>query len=230
MTTRRRLKQERAKQEEFKKSNDLVILEPLTRNQAIFMDAIDNNDVVICDSISGTGKTAVSAGMAAQYLEDGRVKKIIIMRPAVQCGPELGHIPGTARQKIEPFMCPILGELDKFLTPQKRKLYEAEKKIEVSIIGYLRGTNLHDSFIIVDEMQNATANQLKMIGTRIGKNSKAVFIGDMKQTDIGYKNSVEIYEKIFKPLYNQVGFEFVKLTEIDIVRSKAAKAFATKCK
>jgi phosphate starvation-inducible PhoH-like protein len=206
-------------------------LMPKTKNQGLFMNAIDKNDLVICDAMAGTGKTTIAVGMACRYLLRGKVEKIILCRPLAQCGPGVGFLPGDINNKALPFMHPMMDALDIFLGDSVKKNIDL-KKIVITPLETLRGGNLHNCFIILDEMQNAEYSQLKMLGTRIGDNSKAVFVGDMSQSDVNkhyFNNTKDIQEKFFDNIMGEDGVAFVRLTSDDVVRSKMAKMIATKC-
>lgn len=208
-----------------------TILKPKTPNQAMFMEMITSHDLTICDAIAGCGKTTVSVGMACSYLLDGKVNEIILTRPLAQCGPGAGFLPGNILEKTMPFMRPLLDALDMFLPDGKQKYFE-NKSITITPLETLRGGNLHNCFIILDEMQNCTYKQLKMIGTRIGHGSKAVFIGDCSQSDVDtswFNNTDYIKKNFFDNLRDESTIGFAHLTAEDIVRSGIAKIIATKC-
>ena len=209
-----------------------VVLEPKTSGQADFIRTIAENDLTICDAIAGTGKTTISVGMACSYFLDGKVEKIILCRPLAQCGPGAGFLPGTIETKSLPFMHPMMDALDMFLGDSVHR-YISEKKIIISPLETLRGGNLHNSFIILDEMQNASYSQLKMLGPRIGKFSKAVFVGDMSQSDVDnfrFNNTADIQKNFFDRLKGQNGtIGFSTLGPEDIIRSRLAKIIAINC-
>lgn len=206
-------------------------LKPMTKNQGIFMNAIDTYDLTVCDSVAGTGKTTIAVGMACRYLLRGSVNKIILCRPSAQCG-SVGFLPGDIlKGKTAPFMHPVLDALEMFLGFQAAK-FITNGTIEIQPLETLRGGNLHNSFVILDEMQNASYSQLKMLGTRIGQNSKAVFVGDMSQSDVNthyLNNTHEIQTKFFDNIRDEEGVGFVYLTKDDIVRSGLARIIAIKC-
>ena len=161
------------------------ILRPKTRNQENYMGQINRSDVTFCSGPAGSGKTSVSVGMACEYLIEKKVDKIIITRPVVESGRGLGHLPGTLVEKINPYLIPILEEMNQYLTKSTVEMYRNRNIIELCPLEYMRGRNFHNCFMILDEAQNATFEQIKMFITRIGKDSKAVINGDLRQSDLG---------------------------------------------
>tara|TARA_R110000751_G_scaffold123810_1_gene224819 strand:+ start:17 stop:652 length:636 start_codon:yes stop_codon:yes gene_type:complete len=194
-------------------------LKAKTQNQQEYIREIEGNDVTLCTGPAGTGKTAVSVGLACDYLLDGRVDKIVVTRPVIEAGRGLGFLPGTFEEKIHPYLIPVLEEMEYRLSPTRAKAYRDEGKIEVCPLEYMRGRNFHNSFMILDEAQNATFEQLKMFITRIGWNSKAVINGDMDQTDL-----MEIeqggLDKFLYRLDEIDGVGIAELTDEDIIRNK----------
>tara|TARA_R110002167_G_scaffold231415_3_gene436648 strand:+ start:553 stop:1188 length:636 start_codon:yes stop_codon:yes gene_type:complete len=194
-------------------------LKAKTQNQQEYIREIEGNDVTLCTGPAGTGKTAVSVGLACDYLLDGRVDKIVVTRPVIEAGRGLGFLPGTFEEKIHPYLIPVLEEMEYRLSPNRAKAYRDEGKIEVCPLEYMRGRNFHNSFMILDEAQNATFEQLKMFITRIGWNSKAVINGDMDQTDL-----MEIeqggLDKFLYRLDEIDGVGIAELTDEDIIRNK----------
>ena len=192
-------------------------LKAKTQNQQEYIREIEGNDVTLCTGPAGTGKTAV--GLACDYLLDGRVDKIVVTRPVIEAGRGLGFLPGTFEEKIHPYLIPVLEEMEYRLSPNRAKAYRDEGKIEVCPLEYMRGRNFHNSFMILDEAQNATFEQLKMFITRIGWNSKAVINGDMDQTDL-----MEIeqggLDKFLYRLDEIDGVGIAELTDEDIIRNK----------
>ena len=160
-------------------------LKAKTDNQSIYIDSMKESSVTLCSGPAGSGKTSVAVGLACEYLLSDQVKKIVITRPVVESGRGLGHLPGTMLEKINPYLIPILEEMGMYLTEREVEEYMDRGIIELCPLEYMRGRNFHESFVILDEAQNATFEQLKMFVTRIGRNSKAVINGDLKQSDLG---------------------------------------------
>jgi len=194
-------------------------LKPKTENQKTYIDVITNNDVTLCTGPAGTGKTAVAVGLACDYLLDKRVEKIVVTRPVIESGRGLGFLPGTFEEKIHPYLIPVLEEMEYRLNTNRVQTYRDEGKIEVVPLEYMRGRNFHNCFMILDEAQNATFEQLKMFITRIGWNSKAVINGDIDQTDLVLKNQGGL-EQFLDRLENVTGVGIAELTEADIIRNK----------
>ena len=194
-------------------------LKPKTKNQEEYIKLISSCDVTFCTGPAGTGKTAVAVGLACDYLLDKRVEKIIVTRPVIEAGRGLGFLPGTFDEKIHPYLVPVLEEMDYRLNSSRVQTYRDQGKIEVVPLEYMRGRNFHNSFIILDEAQNATFEQLKMFITRIGWNSKAVINGDVDQTDLLKKEQGGL-EEFLDRLDNVSGVGIAELTEDDIIRNE----------
>ena len=194
-------------------------LKAKTKNQEGYIRAIEDNDVTLCTGPAGTGKTAVSVGLACDYLLDGRVEKIVVTRPVIESGRGLGFLPGTFEEKIHPYLIPVLEEMEYRLNTNRVQAYRDEGKIEVCPLEYMRGRNFHNCFMILDEAQNATFEQLKMFVTRIGWDSKAVINGDMDQTDLTNSSQGGLDTFLYR-LDNIDGVGVAELTEDDIIRNK----------
>tara|TARA_A100001515_G_scaffold65565_1_gene51912 strand:+ start:153 stop:857 length:705 start_codon:yes stop_codon:yes gene_type:complete len=193
------------------------ILRPKTRNQEAYMQSINKSDVTFCSGPAGSGKTSVSVGMACEYLIEKKVDKIIITRPVVESGRGLGHLPGTLVEKINPYLIPILEEMNQYLTKNTVETYRSRNIIELCPLEYMRGRNFHNCFMILDEAQNATFEQIKMFITRIGKDSKAVINGDLRQSDLGKHQGG--LKTCMDKLSEVSGVGVCKLDYSDIVRS-----------
>mgnify|MGYP003150330363 CR=1 FL=1 len=157
---------------------------PKTSNQEDYVRAIVESDVVFCSGPAGTGKTAVAVGLACEHLLQKKVEKIVITRPVVEAGQGLGYLPGSYIAKIQPYLIPVLEEIKLYLPPPLYTDKHAENQVELCPLEYMRGRNFHNSFMILDEAQNATLEQIKMFITRLGRNSTAVINGDIQQTDL----------------------------------------------
>ena len=193
------------------------ILRPKTRNQETYMQSINKSVVTFCSGPAGSGKTSVSVGMACEYLIEKKVDKIIITRPVVESGRGLGHLPGTLVEKINPYLIPILEEMNQYLTKNTVETYRSRNIIELCPLEYMRGRNFHNCFMILDEAQNATFEQIKMFITRIGKDSKAVINGDLRQSDLGKHQGG--LKTCMDKLSEVSGVGVCKLDYSDIVRS-----------
>lgn len=180
--------------------------EAKTENQSNYLRSIAENDITLCHGCSGTGKTYLAVGMACQYLTQNRISQIILTRPMVQSGRGLGYLKGDLKEKFEPYLMPLLEELEKFVG---KGSYLAEQGVVRMIpLELMRGMNFHDSFMILDECQNATFDQMKMFMTRLGKNSKAVLCGDIKQTDLSGFDYGDIVDKLS-------GLEGIGISQLD---------------
>ena len=159
-------------------------LKPKTRNQATYIKCMEHSDITICDGPAGSGKTAVAVGLACQYLQEGRINKIVITRPIVESGKGLGYLPGNFQEKVHPYLVPILEEMNLYLSREKVHTLQDDGTIEICPLEYMRGRNFHQSFMILDDAQNATHEQMKMFATRMGRQSKCVINGDIEQSDL----------------------------------------------
>ena len=192
-------------------------LKPKTDNQAEYIRSMSESDVTFCSGPAGSGKTSVSVGLACEYLLHQKVKKIIITRPVVESGKGLGYLPGTLIEKINPYLVPIVEEMNMYLTPPNVEYYTQEGIIELCPLEYMRGRNFHECFMILDEAQNATFDQIKMFITRLGRKSKAVINGDLRQSDLGSESGGLLY--CMDKLRDTEGISVCELTYGDIIRS-----------
>ena len=195
------------------------VLKPKTKNQEEYINTIEKNDVTFCTGPAGTGKTAVAVGIACDYLLDKRVEKLVVTRPVIESGRGLGFLPGTFEEKIHPYLIPVLEEMEFRLNTNRVQAYRDEGKIEVVPLEYMRGRNFHNCFVVLDEAQNATFEQLKMFVTRIGWDSKAVINGDIDQTDLLKKDQGGL-EEFLDRLSDVEGVGISELTQDDIIRNE----------
>ena len=193
------------------------VLAPKTVNQRRYLEAIERNDLVIGVGPAGTGKTYLAVAMAISALIAKKVSRIILTRPAVEAGERLGFLPGTLQEKIDPYLRPLYDALYEMLESEKVEKYLERNTIEVAPIAFMRGRTLNDSFIILDEAQNSTPEQMKMVLTRQGFNSKMVVNGDITQIDLpggkrsGLLDAVDVLKGV-------EGISFVHFDERDVVR------------
>jgi len=159
-------------------------LKPRTINQNEFVRTVAESTITFCQGVAGSGKTHIAVGMALEYLLEDKVNKIIITRPVVESGEKLGYLPGTAEEKLHPYLLPILDEIGYFIPMSQYGTLKTQHKIEIVPLGLMRGRNFHNAFIVADECQNASYDQLKMLLTRIGNDSKMVLTGDVSQSDL----------------------------------------------
>ncbi len=179
-------------------------------------------DIVFSIGPAGTGKTYTSVALAVRALKNHQVKKIILARPAVEAGENLGFLPGDLKEKIDPYLRPLYDALEDMIEPERLELYLKRNIIEIAPLAYMRGRTLNNAFVILDEAQNATNIQMKMFLTRIGFNSRAIITGDITQTDLPRKHESGLIS-IQKILKNIEGIDFVYLHEEDVVRHKLVR-------
>ncbi len=195
---------------------------PRTLTQAEYVKAIRRSDIVFGLGPAGTGKTFIAVAMAVSFLKRRKVNKIIITRPAVEAGERLGYLPGDLEQKIEPYLKPIDDALNRILGAAVYSSYREKNAIEIVPLAYMRGRTLEDAFIILDEAQNSSIDQMKMFLTRIGKGSKVIVNGDTSQVDLeGNKKSGLIHAtKLLQPIE---GIEVIAFQKCDVVRHRLVK-------
>ena len=194
-----------------------------TSNQKKMVQSIDKNDIVFAIGPAGTGKTYTAVALAVRALKNKQVKKIILTRPAVEAGENLGFLPGDLKEKIDPYLRPLYDALDDMIPADKLGYFMTTHAIEIAPLAYMRGRTLDNAFIILDEAQNATDLQLKMFLTRIGASAKAIITGDVTQIDLPPKVKSGL-EKSVRILANIEGIGHVVLDEEDVVRHKLVKA------
>ncbi len=190
---------------------------PKSPNQRTYLDAIDAYDMVFGVGPAGTGKTYLAVGMGISYLLARKVSRIILARPAVEAGERLGFLPGTIQEKVDPYLRPLYDALYDLLETDKVERFLERGSIEIAPIAFMRGRTLNDSFVILDEAQNTTGEQMKMFLTRMGFNSKAVITGDVTQIDLpdgrrsGLLTAIDVLRQV-------QGISFVYFSEKDVVR------------
>jgi phosphate starvation-inducible protein PhoH and related proteins len=192
-------------------------VQPKSSNQRRYLEAIEKHDMVFGIGPAGTGKTYLAVAMAISALLAKRVNRIILARPAVEAGERLGFLPGTLQDKIDPYLRPLYDALYDMLDPEKVDRYLEKNVIEIAPIAFMRGRTLNDSFVILDEAQNTTSEQMKMFVTRLGFNSKAVITGDITQIDLPSARRSGLLEAI-DVLKTVDGLAFVHFDETDVVR------------
>ena len=197
-------------------------IKPKTQNQFRLVQSIRENDLVFALGPAGTGKTFISVAMAVKALKNKEVRKIIITRPAVEAGENLGFLPGDLKEKIDPYLRPIYDALNDMIPYEKLRFYMEREIIEIAPLAYMRGRTLNNAFILLDEAQNTTPMQMKMFLTRMGPESKMIVTGDGSQVDLppnqrsGLKEAVNFLDGV-------PGIGFVELSGKDVVRHKLVK-------
>lgn len=198
------------------------VIKPKTANQRKLVDAARENDLVFAIGPAGTGKTYMAVALAVKALKEKEVKKIIITRPAVEAGENLGFLPGDLKEKIDPYLRPIYDALDDMIQPEKLKYYLENRIIEIAPLAYMRGRTLNHAFILLDEAQNTTTMQIKMFLTRMGPSSKVIVTGDISQIDLPKKQGSGLIEAV-SILRGVKGIGFVELESNDVLRHRLVK-------
>ena len=192
-------------------------------NQKKILEAVKNHDIVFITGPAGTGKTFLAVALALRALRLKAVKRIVITRPAVEAGEQLGFLPGDLKEKMAPYLQPLYDALRQILSEEKLRFFKEKGTIEIAPLAYMRGRTLADSYVLLDEAQNATAMQLKMFLTRLGQRSKAIITGDLTQIDLpssqqsGLTDALERLRKLKKEV------AFVELDGMDVQRHPLVK-------
>ncbi|GAB3700051.1 PhoH family protein [Spirosoma flavus] len=199
-----------------------VVVRAKTDNQKRLVEAAEKHDLVFAVGPAGTGKTYTAVAIAVRALKNKEVKKIIITRPAVEAGENLGFLPGDLKEKIDPYLRPIYDALDDMIPAEKLKFYTENRIIEIAPLAYMRGRTLNNAFILLDEAQNTTTMQMKMFLTRMGPTSKAIITGDRSQIDLPNRQKSGLIESV-DILKNIKGIAFVELDGRDVVRHRLVR-------
>lgn len=191
-------------------------IKPQNANQALLLEAMAKHNLVVAAGPAGTGKTYLAISAAVEALEAGRVDRIVLSRPAVEAGESLGFLPGDLHEKMAPFLRPLYDALNDRIGGKRLKQHLVDGAIEIAPIGFMRGRTLNNAFVVIDEAQNCTYNQIKMLLTRLGWHSTMVLTGDPDQSDLleGMSGLADIAKKL-EPV---PGIAVVRLTDHDIVR------------
>ena len=193
-----------------------------TPNQQKLVQLVKENDLVFALGPAGTGKTYISVALAVRALKNKQVKKIIITRPAVEAGENLGFLPGDLKEKIDPYLRPIYDGLNDMIPFEKLQYYMEREIIEIAPLAFMRGRTLHNAFILLDEAQNTTPMQMKMVLTRMGPDSKMIVTGDVSQVDLPRKQSSGLHEAV-NILKGVKGIGVIELSEKDVIRHKLVR-------
>ena len=198
------------------------LIKPQTENQRKMVEAMDNNDMLFAVGPAGTGKTYTAVALAVKALKDKEVRRIILTRPAVESGENLGFLPGDLKEKLDPYMQPLYDALRDMLPPQTLEDYILKGIIQIAPLAFMRGRTLDNAFVILDEAQNTTHSQMKMFLTRMGKNAKFMITGDPGQVDLPRRTISGLKEAILV-LKDVDGIGIIYLDDKDIVRHKLVK-------
>jgi len=203
--------------------NKGLVIKPKSANQRKLVESSLQNDLVFALGPAGTGKTYIAVALAVRALKNREVKRIIITRPAVEAGENLGFLPGDLQEKLDPYLRPIYDALSDMVPAEKLKYYQETRVIEIAPLAYMRGRTLHDAFVLLDEAQNTTSEQIKMFLTRMGPNSKVIITGDQTQVDLPTRQKSGLSESL-KVLKDVKGIGVVKLSGKDVMRHKLVKS------
>ena len=198
------------------------IIKARTLNQRRIIDSVNNNDMVFAIGPAGTGKTYTGIALAVKALKNKNVKRIILTRPAIEAGENLGFLPGDLKEKLDPYMQPLYDSLKDMIPSEKLKKYMEDEVIQIAPLAFMRGRTLDNAFVILDEGQNTTHSQMKMFLTRMGKNAKFIITGDPGQVDLP-RNAISGIKEAILILKNTPGVGIVHLDESDVIRNKLVK-------
>ena len=202
--------------------NDGLLVRARTENQQKFVGIVKENDMVFALGPSGTGKTYTAVALAVKALKNKEIRKIILTRPAVEAGENLGFLPGDLKEKLDPYLQPLFDALRDMIPPEKLKYYMENGVIQIAPLAYMRGRTLDNAWVILDEAQNATRNQMKMFLTRMGQSAKFVITGDMSQIDLP-KNQQSGLLEAYSILKNVKGIGMIEFDRSDVIRHKLVK-------
>ena len=212
------MKHQRRNKKTKQNRNQLVLLEAQTNNQKEYIRSIVENDIVICSGPSGSGKSFVAAGMAAHHLHQGLIERIIVTRPLVCTGKDIGSLPGELEDKIAPYLLPMRENLKHFLGQSFYGYHANDGAIQYKPLEVMRGSTFHDTYMILDEAQNCTIDQIKMFITRMGKNSKVLINGDIDQDDLRGRSGLDFcmsrLEKIEGVAICRLGYEDIQRNDM----------------
>ncbi len=194
-----------------------------TANQRAMIESAVRNDIVFALGPAGTGKTYTAVAMAVKALRNREIRKIILSRPAVEAGENLGFLPGDLKEKIDPYLRPLYDALEDMIPPEKLKAMIESRSIEIAPMAFMRGRTLDNCYVILDEAQNSTDMQLKMFLTRMGPNAKLMITGDLSQIDLP-KKSLSGLQRAVRLLSDVEGIGIVRLDTSDVVRHRLVKA------
>ena len=199
-----------------------IVVKARTANQRKMVDSIIKNDIIFAIGPAGTGKTYTAVALAVRALKNKEIKRIILTRPAVEAGENLGFLPGDLKEKIDPYLRPLYDALDDMIPAEKLKVFLENRTIEIAPLAFMRGRTLDNCFVILDEAQNATDMQLKMFLTRMGPTAKFIVTGDVTQIDLPKKQQSGLHTAL-RILGEIKGIDIIYLNGDDVVRHKLVK-------
>ena len=199
-----------------------IVVRAKTAKQQLMVEKAAQHDLMFAVGPAGTGKTYTAVALAVQALKEKKVKKLIITRPAVEAGENLGFLPGDLKEKIDPYLRPIYDALEDMIQSEKLKFYLENNIIEIAPLAYMRGRTLNNAFILLDEAQNTTPSQMKMFLTRMGPSSKVIITGDKTQVDLP-KNQQSGLRDALETLRHVKDIAFVELDGRDVIRHRLVK-------
>jgi phosphate starvation-inducible PhoH-like protein len=199
-----------------------IMVKARTANQRKMVDSIGKSDILFAIGPAGTGKTYTAVALAVRALKNKEIKRIILTRPAVEAGENLGFLPGDLKEKIDPYLRPLYDALDDMIPAEKLKVYLENRTIEIAPLAFMRGRTLDNCFVILDEAQNATDMQLKMFLTRMGPSAKFIVTGDVTQIDLPKKQQSGLHTAL-RILTDIKGIDIIYLTGEDVVRHKLVR-------
>ena len=202
--------------------NNGIVVKARTPNQLRMVESSMKHDLLFAVGPAGSGKTYTAVALAVRAMKNKEVRKIILTRPAVEAGENLGFLPGDLKEKLDPYMQPLYDALNDMLPGDKLATYLENKLIEVAPLAFMRGRTLNNAYVILDEAQNATESQMKMFLTRMGSSAKFIVTGDMTQTDLPFRQPSGLIQAI-KIFSNVPGIDIIHLTAEDVVRHKLVK-------
>ncbi len=207
--------------------NNGLVIKARTENQKKMITSVNKNDMLFAVGPAGTGKTYTAVALAVKALKNKEVKRIILTRPAVEAGENLGFLPGDLKEKLDPYMQPLYDELFDMIPLDKLNQYLEANIIQIAPLAFMRGRTLDNAFVILDEAQNTTESQMKMFLTRMGANAKFIITGDPSQQDLP-RNQPSGLNQAIRLLKNTKDIDFVELTAVDVIRHKLVKAIIEK--
>lgn len=204
-----------------------MVVKAKTENQRRMMRSILKNDMLFAVGPAGTGKTYTAVALAVRALKNKEVKRIILTRPAVEAGENLGFLPGDLKEKLDPYMQPLYDALFEMIPQDKLNQYIENRTIQIAPLAFMRGRTLDNAFVILDEAQNTTESQMKMFLTRMGASAKFIVTGDPSQVDLPTKQPSGLFQAV-RILKNVEGIEVIELDNTDVIRHKLVRAIIDK--